>query len=200
LARRPSELARLGSGPWRYLKLLPLLCHLRDPQIVMTRAITSSVCLLALLVAGVACGDASTPPVVAKSSAQASTSSRAQSLSSQMTKPSGVYGIMLPADCAPIASAAGLCLSQIATVKEFTAYYQTFMSKRGGWTFDTSYSVMDPTVGVSKKLGYTTSQVWCQPTSPITTTIILVGSGNDKDQGNRAEISVMDDAGESSCP
>jgi hypothetical protein len=117
-----------------------------------------------------------------------------------MTKASGVYGIPLPTDCAPIAGSAGFCLSQVATVKEFTAYYQSFMGQRGGWTFDTSYSVMDPTVGVSKKLGYTTSQVWCQATSPVNTAIILVGSGNDKDQGMHAEINVMDDTGESSCP
>jgi hypothetical protein len=117
-----------------------------------------------------------------------------------MSKASGVYGIMLPADCAPIAGSAGLCLSQVATVKEFTAFYQRFMSQRGGWTFEPSYSTMDPDVGVSKKLGYTTSQIWCQATSPINTTIILVGSGNNSDQGKHAEISVMDDTGESSCP
>ncbi len=74
------------------------------------------------------------------------------------------------------------------------------MAQRGGWTFEPNYSVMDPDQGVAKSLGYTTQQFWCQPTSPITTLSIIVGSGDNKDQGNHTEIGVLDDPGESSCP
>lgn len=118
-----------------------------------------------------------------------------------MTKDSGVHGIPLPNDCAPIAgSTSGLCLSQIATVSDFTAFYKSYMGQRGGWTFEPTVSVMDPDIGVTKSLGYTTTQFWCQTTSPIITIDILVGSGSSKDQGNHAEIGVLDDPGESSCP
>jgi hypothetical protein len=112
-----------------------------------------------------------------------------------------VYGIPLPSDCTPISgSVTGLCLTQIGTVSQLTAYYKTFMGQSGGWTFEPAYSVMDPDQGVTKSLGYTTTQFWCRSTSPITTVDILVGSGSSKDQGNHAEIGVLDDPGESSCP
>lgn len=118
-----------------------------------------------------------------------------------MTKDSGVYRVPLPDDCTPVTgSASGLCLSRVAPVADFTAYYKNFMAQRGGWTFEPNYSVMDPDQGVAKSLGYTTQQFWCQPTSPITTLSIIVGSGDNKDQGNHTEIGVLDDPGESSCP
>jgi hypothetical protein len=115
-----------------------------------------------------------------------------------MTKDSRVYGIPLPKDATQKPS--GLYVSNLDTVANFTAFYHDWMPKHG-WTYEPKYSWTDPATGVTKGFGYTSSQVFCIiGKSPITTVIILVGSGDKQDHGLHAEISVADSPGESSCP
>jgi len=119
-----------------------------------------------------------------------------------MTKTSGVYDVPLPNDATPKGPSgidAQMMLTHEAGVVELTAFYKDYMAAHH-WTFEPNYSVMDPASGVSKSLGYTTEQIWCRPTDPITTVAIIVGSGDKTDPGKNSGISIQDDPGESSCP
>lgn len=120
------------------------------------------------------------------------------SVASHMTKSSEHYGIPLPDDGEPTGDMK-LIASRVGTVSDVTAFYERWM-KAHRWTFDRKHSVMDPDRGVSQSLGYTTSQVWCRATTPITTAIIIVGSGDAANHGRYVQISVIDSPNEDSCP
>jgi len=68
------------------------------------------------------------------------------------------------------------------------------------WTFDAKHSTMDPREGVAQSLGFTTSQIWCKPTKPITTVAITIGSGDRIDRGESAQIFITKLDDEESCP
>jgi len=116
-----------------------------------------------------------------------------------MTKDSGVYHIPLPSDATLKPGSSDIYVSHAATVAGFTAFYKGFMLNEH-WTFEPKYSTMDPDQGVAKALGYTTLQTWCRQTSPITTVIIIVGSGDKTDRGQYAEINIQSNQLEESCP
>src|SRR5438105_3842371 len=119
--------------------------------------------LIALTIAvTIACGGPTVAPKASSTPTAKATAQAQPLLSSHMTKGSGVHGIPLPDDCAPISGGGGLCTSQVGTVSAITAFYKSYMGQRGGWTFEPGSSVMDPDVGVTKSMGYTTTQFWCQ--------------------------------------
>lgn len=120
---------------------------------------------------------------------------------SVMTGSSTVYGLPTPSD-AVVGDVAGIAptyTSRLATVAEFTAFYKSYMSAHG-WTFEPAYSTLDPRAGVATRLGFTSRQTWCKPTTPITSVSISVGSGDDTDHGKQAQIVLQDLPHEETCP
>lgn len=120
-------------------------------------------------------------------------------LAAAMTKTSPIHDIPLPNDAAPIEDFDGAVSTKAGTVAQLTAFYRGWMAAHG-WTFEEDYSTMDPNEGVKKSLGFTTNQIWCKRTSPITTVSIIVGSGDSTDHDKEAEVIVMELPDEESCP
>jgi hypothetical protein len=119
-----------------------------------------------------------------------------------MRKKSTLYDIPLPSDATRKGSSAleaELFVTRLAGIVPLTAFHKDFMGKTS-WTFGPDYSTLDPNVGVSKSLGFSTVQTWCRLTSPIITVIILVGSGDDTDHGQYAEINIQSNQNEASRP
>lgn len=119
-----------------------------------------------------------------------------KSIAGQMTKTSAVHGIPQPADGK---ESGGMLVTKVGTVAEVTAFYRDWMNAHG-WTFDARNSVLDPTQGLKKSLGFTTTQTWCKRTKPITTVSIIIGSGDSTDRGKLVEMSILNLANEESCP
>lgn len=113
-----------------------------------------------------------------------------------MTRVSDVHGIPKPADGKEVN---GATKTKVGSVTEITAFYREWMTARG-WTLDTKNSIMDPNEGVKKSHGFTTIQVWCKRTKPITTVSIITGSGDQTDHGKAAEIFILNLPNEDSCP
>src|SRR5262249_28541383 len=120
-------------------------------------------------------------------------------IASKMTKASSVFKIPLPSDGVPKHGNSSGVITRIGTVSEITAFYDGWMTAHG-WTFEPRYSTMNPGEGVSKSLGYTTSQTWCKRTAPITTVSIIVGSGDKVEHGKYAEVFLTNLRDEESCP
>ena len=127
-----------------------------------------------------------------------STLGSSRDVARHMTKDSGVHRIPSPDD-APKRARTDPFKSQIGNVVDVTAFYSEWM-RSNKWTFDARNSTMDPVKGVSKSLGFTTAQIWCKRTSPITTVSILVGSGDATDHGNSVQIYIQNLQHEDSCP
>ncbi len=119
-------------------------------------------------------------------------------IAGRMTRTSPTFQIPWPDDAARQQDARAV-ITHIGTVSEITAFYKDWMASHG-WTFDPKHSTMDPAQGVKVSLGYTTVQIWCKRTSPVTTVSILVGSGDSSDKGKYAEIHVINLPNEDSCP
>src|SRR6266566_9106838 len=114
--------------------------------------------LLALLLL-VGCRSAQSPTVTVTATFTAQVKgpppTPACDLCAVMVKDSGVYGIPMPKDAAPVPDSSGLQASHLAGVVAFTAFYQRYL-KDHDWTPEPSYTTADPDVGVTKSLGFTT--------------------------------------------
>lgn len=139
---------------------------------------------------------ASVPVAAPTTEGTASDPATPKRIAAQMTKLSNVHGVPQPADGK---TSAGMLVTKVGTVAEITSFYRDWMPAHG-WTFDAKNSVLDPNQGVKKSLGFTTVQVWCKRTKPITTVSIIVGSGDSTDRGKFVEMSVVNLADEESCP
>ena len=122
----------------------------------------------------------------------------AKGIATRMTKTSKTLSIPLPSDATALKEGGGF-KTQIGSVIELTAYYREWMAAHQ-WTFEPKYSTLDPEQGVAKSLGYTTNQIWCKNTKPITTASIVIGSGSDTNRGKSVEIFISELRNEESCP
>jgi hypothetical protein len=70
-----------------------------------------------------------------------------------------VTNLAVPSDAAPKPGVAlsGYYVTRLVAVVPLTAFYKDYMGLNG-WTFEPDYSVLDPNVGVTKRLGFSTIQ------------------------------------------
>lgn len=84
-------------------------------------------------------------------------------LDCRMSATSPVEGIPLPDDSSELATPDGFYgwTTEAASVEALTAWYRAYLSEHG-WRLATEYSVMDPTQGQARNLGYSTSAIYCR--------------------------------------